>query len=593
MPADPSVAATANPIQRVRRPVISVVSAQTESQRVRRPRVPHVTVKRQVLNEQNFDYLPSPFKLSDGHRFNGHFDARRLQLETYDDENECYRYLVEVDNRVMTSRVTSTYDYYNMGNVRKKLLHCLKRYLGSACAPDIRCYRLTCTELQISYVYFVVSTHVRLPFYVQNNGFQLYHVEPKHGSWDVRKICGGTTQATALYFSETRFTSDGRKPDLTLFHKRVFDNCRHCRSEEVGPDCDNGDTGSAANSPPDGRRRVRRQPPSTGPISGCQSAKQIMPLTAGADQTGKDFNSIREVARDFEDTIVKDLIHSLRTRVTRTDLTLLFQFIMCFGSQDGTKPLLMQDVSRPVLHGLYPAAGESSLPFDETGSFEALLYSWIARDVELVLIRPLSGWPDYLFSWSERAFDNIGKRGKRRRRDVYYELVNGVLTEPETQLPIIFYDFVLYSKLEQMYITVNSTFEIKKLMSLVRGDDVLSSLPVTAVESSNYLCYEYDASDGNVNATTSSAHNPDLIGSMCVRCFKVCVTPEEIRMDVVRRLVVSKLFKSFDAIHRCTRLHSLEHQLTNNPNDEVTPTMPVDAQSYLTTNWMTRLLYMK
>lgn len=867
-----------------------------------------VHVKKQKLLDESYQYIPQPWYMNNGVMINKHLNVKRLLLNTFNDYNKCYKYFVEIDNRILNSRnKTFAFDEsYNVQSVQKKIMHCIKRYLGDTRIPNIECYRLHCNETNVVFVYFIISLHCKLPFYLQNNGYCLYYTENKSIEHKLINFSKDVKQnVNTMLFTETRFIPESTNFS-TLFYMHIMENCVNCKrtlinldgstvSNNVNVENENSNNHSRHNhqqqhnhqnittervaeatagssdlttslsttaatnnikttnnnddeydisngianedieniiysqsnemilslssssllhddniiqqsqhqssvsideynshqrqqlllsqhpiasipsqsSPPplsletlattvkskieieceienstlrnkESNLNVFRRksiqspssstrtsssivslhspiinnnienqntfnkvadninnellpfylsPPSLSSSSsnnsntssstttlssssssspstlttatviessspsctsiaprkakilsnifqkrrvdskkniietnnelkknekdcllmqfeenndnkkqdninisnvnnvernkknkkikrngdifnstycvGCDMVKQKMPNNGGVDNVRKVFANTKDILSDLENTICRDFIKNLKSNVSETDMTILFQCVLNFNKTiqsceienntnldtdfqyENTSEVICE-ISKPIFESLYSSDDVvKTLPVDEKSILEGLLDSWIARDYcnHSFIIRPLSGWCNYLFSWMDLAYE-VNSNGEKIIRYTSYELnADKVLIDSSSNLSIIFYDFIIYStnNSENIYISANSEVEIYSLLTFI-NKNVNTGWPINKIYSDKYQCYEYNANNGEFKIETRNMKRPSLNGSVCIRCYNIRVSTDtcEVQLIISREIIITNLCKTIN-----------------------------------------------
>lgn len=731
--------------------------------------VDRVHVKKQKLLDYSYQYIPQPWYMKNGVMINKHLNVKRLLLNTFNDYNKCYKYFVEIDNRILNSRNKTFDESYNVQSVQKKIMHCIKRYLGDTRIPNIECYRLHCNETNAVFVYFIISLHCKLPFYLQNNGYCLYYTENKSIEHKLINFSTDVKQnVNTMLFTETRFIPESTNFS-TLFYMHIMDNCVNCTktlinlddstvsnnvqneheisnyhsrhnhqqqhnhhnittervaeatagssdvttslsttaatnniktrnnnddeydiSDGIANDDSENIIHSQSNemilslsssslldgnniiqqsqhqssvsideynthqrqqlllsqhpiasipsqsSPPPRKAKIlsnvfqKRKVDSkkttietnnelkenekdcllmlleenddnkkqdninisnvnnvegnkknkkikrNGDIFnstyfvGCDMVKQKMPINGGVDNVRKVFANTKDILSDLENTICRDFIKNLKSNVSETDMTILFQCILNFNKTiqsceienntnldnnfqyENTSEVICE-ISKPIFESLYSSDDVvKTLPVDEKSILEGLLDSWIARDYcnHSFIVRPLSGWCNYLFSWMDSAYE-VNSNGEKIIRYTSYELnADKVLIDSSSNLSIIFYDFIIYStnNSENIYISTNSEVEIYSLLTFI-NKNVNMGWPINKIYSDKYQCYEYNANNGEFKIETINIKRQSLNGSVCIRCYNIRVSTEpscEVQLIISREIIITNLCKTIN-----------------------------------------------
>lgn len=300
---------------------------------------------------------------------------------------------------------------------------------------------------------------------------------------------------------------------------------------------------------------------------GCDMIKQKMPNNGGVDNVRKVFSNTKDVLSDFENTVCRDFIRNLKSNVSETDMTVLFQCVLHFNrtvqsceienntnldtnfQYESTSEIICE-ISKPILESLYSSEDAvKTLPVDEKSILEGLLDSWITRDYcnHSFIVRPLSGWCNYLFSWMDLAYE-VNSNGEKIIRYTSYDLnADKVLIDSSSNLSIIFYDFIIYStnNSENIYISTNSEVEIYSMLTFI-NKNVNMGWPINKIYSDKYQCYEYNASNGEFKIETRNIKRQCLNGSVCIRCYNIRVSTDtcEVQLIISREIIITNLCKT-------------------------------------------------
>lgn len=621
-----------------------------------------VYVRQQKLIEDPVNILAGTWYMADGRPINRNYRLKKLLMKTYESDNAgCLRYFVEVDSRVFTSRNMGSFDSYNVHSVQKKIMHCMKRYMEDTRVPIINCYRLYSPELDSKLIYFIISVQVKLPFYLHNNGYCLYHVDAKNcGYFESYTRFGEIKQnIVSLYFTENRFLPMSRINRSTNFYLQLLENCSKCidmcrgkattesfREKNDHPNemseqhPEHSATGSGLISMENveesnnyshlkeknpnlfGENNVTDSSSSSSYVpfneytngvigstlynnkkktfagsriaapaeissyynltedcaycTGCHTILNSMPYNCGIDSTVRVFDTTEEVSNLFEITVYKDLIRNIQSKVSESDMSLLFQCVLTVKApsedrsdvtrndalynsndtylSDKNEKYYTCDISKPIFESLYPScmtrtvgsAAASDLPMDEQSILEGLIDSWITRDYynHSFIVRPLTGWHNYMFSWMDTATE-IDEHKNRKMRTVSYALRGELIIDTSALTPIIFYDLVIYSSGTYTRLSTNSEAEIYEMFSYV-CQNVNNRWPINHLYSDRYCCYIYDATTGTFKIETSRIRRPSLNGALCIRCYNIrmSVHNSEIQLIIAREIIVTNLCKT-------------------------------------------------